>query len=112
MVRDYYPAVDGGSITCDLYEPLAGKAYANWILKWNSGGGKYERKRNVSEAATRAHGAIEPVAYLHALKALVNTNPSDAKRTKPTPAAVAEQVRLHRAEFESMVAAFPHAAGP
>ena len=107
--RAFLPAVGGGQIALQAYTPASGRSYTNWILRWVSPDGvTMERKRLVTAASTRRHGDIEPIAYLHALKALIMAgDPSvvDDRRGKPTQAVVDEQVASHAAAFAELLAA-------
>lgn len=110
--RDFIPAVDGGLIAYQEYTPPGGRHYSNWIIRWEGEGGqKFERKRLVTDASTRSHGAIEPLAYLHALKELIIAgDPRVAgPRAKPPQDAIDDQLVMHREAFEAIVASFPGA---
>lgn len=108
--REYQPAVGEGEIVLDRYQPANSPAYENWILRWEAHGQTWEKKRNVTALATRVHGAIEPIAYLHAIKTQVCNGDQTFlgnPRAKPTPDQVAQEVESHRDAFDSILSSFP-----
>ena len=82
--RVWIPAIGGiGVITCQSYTPSGGGGYVNWILEWEMGGKKWE-KRNVAPKACENFGSVEPVAYLHAFRdAVCNGSVSSARSSIP-----------------------------
>ena len=72
---------------------------------WLAGFSK--KKRLVTPTSIRKHGQLEPVAFLHAWKAMVvDAGGAVTARQSPSSAAIEEQLTLHRTEFEEIVKHF------
>jgi hypothetical protein len=98
---------DVGQITHDSYRPLLGQGYDNWIIKFKDGGDSWEKKRVVSAATCRVHGALEPIAFLHCFRDGVFAGSITTHRDKVSERVVASFVADHTVELEVLSAAFP-----
>ena len=89
--------------------PGGGPSYSNWILTWNVGERKYQKKRLCTADAQRRHGALEPIAFVHAFKSAVEAgNPEyvENPRKDPEPGMVDAMIALHREEFERIASVY------
>ena len=103
----FEPGIGGAGVVCQRYTvPKTGKTFVNWILKCpRPGHGNCIKKRHKTEASTAKHGAIEPVAYLHAW-ILKDSPPGvnhNARGTNPTQAEVDAYVAAHRPALVDIV---------
>jgi len=107
-LRNYIGAVgELGSITKDVYAPIRGAGYTNWIMRFEYRGKQWEKKRLVTDASTRKMGPLEPIAFLHAWKDMVlQSEGAVGARQSPSAAAVENMFNLHRGEFEQIAANF------
>ena len=104
--RDPLPMIGlGGTLLFQVYEPTdGGKPFANWICSCRRHGCK--KTRRVTDASTREHGLVEPVAWLHewiVLHLHPDTRAQHMLRaTVPSAADVARWVERHGAEAKTI----------
>jgi len=103
-LRNYIAAVgEIGSITRDVYAPINGPGYTNWIMRFEYRGKTWEKKRLVTDASTRRLGPLEPIAFVHAWRDMVvESEGAVGARQSPSAAAVETLFNLHRGEFEQI----------
>ena len=110
LPRNYLDdVIGGGKVVFQDYRPESGPAYPNYILHFTHDGKRYTRKRGVFRDSQLTHGAIEPLAYLHAIRAQIVAGDApflENPRQPPTPEQVAAQVEAHRGALSDVVRHF------